>query len=103
VGGRSRRRRWWGRITNVNLDANGAEIGGAFGGEKETGGGRESDAGKYYMRRHTVTVNFSRERPLAQGIEFGDGARGRAAAGADGERRGLPLNGLRGGARPPAG
>ncbi len=50
----------------------GAEIGGAFGGEKETGGGRESgsDAWKAYMRRQTNTVNYSRELPLAQGIKF---------------------------------
>ncbi len=60
-------------ITNVNLGTSGAEIGGAFGGEKDTGGGRESgsDAWKNYMRRQTATVNFSRELPLAQGIEFG--------------------------------
>jgi aldehyde dehydrogenase (NAD+) len=60
-------------IANVNLGTSGAEIGGAFGGEKETGGGRESgsDAWKNYMRRQTATVNFSRELPLAQGIEFG--------------------------------
>ena len=68
MGGRSRRRRWWGRITNVNLDANGAEIGGAFGGEKETGGGRESDAGKYYMRRHTVTVNLVQKMLLVVAV-----------------------------------
>ena len=60
-------------IANVNLGTSGAEIGGAFGGEKDTGGGRESgsDAWKNYMRRQTATVNFSRELPLAQGIEFG--------------------------------
>ncbi|HUT18368.1 MAG TPA: aldehyde dehydrogenase family protein [Anaerolineae bacterium] len=60
-------------IANVNIGTSGAEIGGAFGGEKETGGGREagSDAWKGYMRRQTVTVNWSRELPLAQGIEFG--------------------------------
>jgi aldehyde dehydrogenase (NAD+) len=60
-------------ITNVNLGTSGAEIGGAFGGEKDTGGGRESgsDAWKSYMRRQTATVNYSRELPLAQGIEFG--------------------------------
>src|ERR1700722_20134906 len=59
-------------IANVNLGTSGAEIGGAFGGEKETGGGRESgtDAWKAYMRRQTVTVNWSGELPLAQGIEF---------------------------------
>ena len=59
-------------IVNVNLGTSGAEIGGAFGGEKATGGGRESgsDAWKAYMRRATVTVNFSSELPLAQGIEF---------------------------------
>ena len=60
-------------IANVNLGTSGAEIGGAFGGEKETGGGRESgsDAWKNYMRRQTNTINRSRELPLAQGIEFG--------------------------------
>ena len=59
-------------IANVNIGTSGAEIGGAFGGEKETGGGRESgsDAWKGYMRRSTNTVNFSRELPLAQGIRF---------------------------------
>lgn len=61
-------------IANVNLGTSGAEIGGAFGGEKDTGGGRESgsDAWKNYMRRQTVTVNYSSELPLAQGIRFGD-------------------------------
>jgi aldehyde dehydrogenase (NAD+) len=60
-------------IANVNLGTSGAEIGGAFGGEKETGGGREagSDAWKAYMRRQTNTINASRELPLAQGIRFG--------------------------------
>ncbi|HVP33500.1 MAG TPA: aldehyde dehydrogenase family protein [Steroidobacteraceae bacterium] len=59
-------------IANVNLGTSGAEIGGAFGGEKDTGGGRESgsDAWKAYMRRQTNTVNWSRQLPLAQGIEF---------------------------------
>jgi len=59
-------------IANVNIGTSGAEIGGAFGGEKETGGGRESgsDAWKAYMRRQTNTINWSREVPLAQGIEF---------------------------------
>jgi aldehyde dehydrogenase (NAD+) len=59
-------------IANVNIGTSGAEIGGAFGGEKETGGGRESgsDAWKSYMRRQTVTVNWSGELPLAQGIQF---------------------------------
>jgi aldehyde dehydrogenase (NAD+) len=59
-------------IANVNIGPSGAEIGGAFGGEKETGGGRESgsDAWKGYMRRATNTINFSRELPLAQGIRF---------------------------------
>ncbi len=59
-------------IANVNLGTSGAEIGGAFGGEKETGGGRESgsDAWKAYMRRMTSTINYSRELPLAQGIKF---------------------------------
>jgi aldehyde dehydrogenase (NAD+) len=61
-------------IANVNLGTSGAEIGGAFGGEKETGGGRESgsDAWKNYMRRQTNTVNYSKELPLAQGIAFGE-------------------------------
>jgi len=60
-------------IANINIGTSGAEIGGAFGGEKETGGGRESgsDSWKAYMRRQTVTVNWSGELPLAQGIEFG--------------------------------
>jgi aldehyde dehydrogenase (NAD+) len=59
-------------IANVNIGPSGAEIGGAFGGEKETGGGRESgsDAWKAYMRRATNTVNYSRDLPLAQGISF---------------------------------
>ena len=59
-------------IANVNIGTSGAEIGGAFGGEKETGGGRESgsDAWKAYMRRQTNTINYSRELPLAQGIVF---------------------------------
>lgn len=59
-------------IANVNIGPSGAEIGGAFGGEKETGGGRESgsDAWKAYMRRQTQTVNFSRDLPLAQGVKF---------------------------------
>jgi len=61
-------------IANVNIGTSGAEIGGAFGGEKETGGGRESgsDAWKAYMRRQTVTMNYSSELPLAQGIQFGE-------------------------------
>jgi aldehyde dehydrogenase (NAD+) len=61
-------------IANVNIGTSGAEIGGAFGGEKETGGGRESgsDAWKAYMRRQTNTVNWSEALPLAQGIKFGD-------------------------------
>jgi aldehyde dehydrogenase (NAD+) len=59
-------------IANVNIGTSGAEIGGAFGGEKETGGGRESgsDAWKAYMRRQTNTINWSKELPLAQGIKF---------------------------------
>ncbi|MCX8019534.1 MAG: aldehyde dehydrogenase family protein [Chitinophagaceae bacterium] len=59
-------------IANVNIGTSGAEIGGAFGGEKETGGGRESgsDAWKAYMRRQTNTINYSKELPLAQGIRF---------------------------------
>ena len=59
-------------IANVNIGTSGAEIGGAFGGEKDTGGGRESgsDAWKIYMRRQTNTINFSSELPLAQGIKF---------------------------------
>jgi len=60
-------------IANVNIGTSGAEIGGAFGGEKDTGGGREagSDAWKQYMRRQTTTINWSNELPLAQGIKFG--------------------------------
>ena len=59
-------------IANVNIGTSGAEIGGAFGGEKETGGGRESgsDAWKAYMRRQTNTINYSNNMPLAQGIRF---------------------------------
>ena len=59
-------------IANVNLGTSGAEIGGVFGGEKDTGGGRESgfDAWKIYMRRQTNTVNFGTDLPLAQGIKF---------------------------------
>ena len=59
-------------IANVNIGTSGAEIGGAFGGEKETGGGREagSDAWKAYMRRQTCTINWSDELPLAQGVSF---------------------------------
>ena len=59
-------------IANVNIGTSGAEIGGAFGGEKETGGGRESgsDAWKAYMRRQTNTINYGTELPLAQGIRF---------------------------------
>ncbi|SFG29833.1 aldehyde dehydrogenase (NAD+) [Desulfotomaculum arcticum] len=61
-------------IANVNIGTSGAEIGGAFGGEKETGGGRESgsDAWKAYMRRQTVTINWGSSLPLAQGITFGE-------------------------------
>lgn len=60
-------------LVNVNVGTSGAEIGGAFGGEKETGGGRESgsDSWKQYMRRSTCTINYSTDLPLAQGIEFG--------------------------------
>jgi aldehyde dehydrogenase (NAD+) len=59
-------------IANINIGTSGAEIGGAFGGEKETGGGRESgsDAWKAYMRRQTNTINWSAQLPLAQGIQF---------------------------------
>ena len=59
-------------IANINIGTSGAEIGGAFGGEKETGGGRESgsDSWKAYMRRQTVTINWGAELPLAQGIKF---------------------------------
>ena len=59
-------------IVNVNIGTSGAEIGGAFGGEKQTGGGRESgaDSWKAYMRQATNTVNYSGELPLAQGVEF---------------------------------
>lgn len=58
---------------NVNIGTSGAEIGGAFGGEKATGGGRESgsDAWKAYMRRQTATINYGTDLPLAQGIQFG--------------------------------
>jgi aldehyde dehydrogenase (NAD+) len=61
-------------IANVNLGTSGAEIGGAFGGEKDTGGGREagSDAWKAYMRRQTTTINWGKDLPLAQGIRFGE-------------------------------
>jgi aldehyde dehydrogenase (NAD+) len=60
-------------IANVNIGTSGAEIGGAFGGEKETGGGREagSDSWKLYMRRQTTTINWGNDLPLAQGISFG--------------------------------
>ncbi|HWK58933.1 MAG TPA: aldehyde dehydrogenase family protein [Parapedobacter sp.] len=66
-------------IANVNIGTSGAEIGGAFGGEKETGGGRESgsDAWKAYMRRQTTTINYSDNLPLAQGIKFDLGPKGR--------------------------
>jgi aldehyde dehydrogenase (NAD+) len=59
-------------IANVNIGTSGAEIGGAFGGEKDTGGGRESgsDAWKVYMRRQTNTINYTADLPLAQGIKF---------------------------------
>ncbi len=59
-------------IANVNIGTSGAEIGGAFGGEKDTGGGRESgsDAWRAYMRRQTCTINWGSELPLAQGIKF---------------------------------
>jgi aldehyde dehydrogenase (NAD+) len=59
-------------IANVNIGTSGAEIGGAFGGEKDTGGGREAggDSWKAYMRRQTTTINWSSELPLAQGIKF---------------------------------
>lgn len=60
-------------IVNVNIPTSGAEIGGAFGGEKATGGGRESgsDSWKQYMRRSTITINYGKDLPLAQGIHFG--------------------------------
>jgi len=69
-------------IANVNTGTSGAEIGGAFGGEKNTGGGRESgsDCWKSYMRRQTNTINFSSELPLAQGIQFGADDAGSATA-----------------------
>ena len=69
-------------IANVNTGTSGAEIGGAFGGEKNTGGGRESgsDAWKSYMRRQTNTINYSTELPLAQGIQFGGDDAGSANA-----------------------
>jgi aldehyde dehydrogenase (NAD+) len=59
-------------IANVNMGTSGAEIGGAFGGEKETGGGRESgsDSWKAYMRRQTNAINYGRTLPLAQGVKF---------------------------------
>jgi aldehyde dehydrogenase (NAD+) len=59
-------------LANVNMGSSGAEIGGAFGGEKETGGGRESgsDAWKAYMRRVTSAINYGRALPLAQGVKF---------------------------------
>ena len=59
-------------IANVNIGTSGAEIGGAFGGEKDTGGGRESgsDSWKQYMRRQTSTINFGDDAPLAQGVQF---------------------------------
>ena len=59
-------------IANVNIGTSGAEIGGAFGGEKDTGGGRESgsDSWKAYMRRQTCTLNYGRDLPLAQGVKF---------------------------------
>jgi aldehyde dehydrogenase (NAD+) len=59
-------------IANINIGTSGAEIGGGFGGEKDTGGGRESgsDAWKSYMRRATNTINYGRELPLAQGVRF---------------------------------
>ena len=59
-------------LANINIGPSGAEIGGAFGGEKETGGGREagSDAWKAYMRRQTQTINYSATLPLAQGVKF---------------------------------
>ena len=61
-------------IANVNLGTSGAEIGGAFGGEKDTGDGREagSDSWKAYMRRQTSTLNWGTKLPLTQGIQFGD-------------------------------
>jgi len=60
-------------IANVNIGTSGAEIGGAFGGEKDTGGGREagSDSWKAYMRRQTCTINYGADLPLAQGVQFG--------------------------------
>lgn len=59
-------------IANLNIPTSGAEIGGAFGGEKHTGGGRESgsDSWKAYMRRSTCTINYTKQLPLAQGIKF---------------------------------
>ena len=70
-------------IANINIGTSGAEIGGAFGGEKTTGGGREagSDAWKAYMRRQTTTINWGAELPLAQGVTFE-----RAEGGNDGAR-----------------
>jgi aldehyde dehydrogenase (NAD+) len=70
-------------IANVNIGTSGAEIGGAFGGEKTSGGGREagSDAWKAYMRRQTNTINWGTELPLAQGITFERGQGGHHVAG----------------------
>ena len=69
-------------IANVNIGTSGAEIGGAFGGEKTTGGGREagSDAWKAYMRRQTTTINWGTELPLAQGVTFGQAEGGHDGA-----------------------
>jgi aldehyde dehydrogenase (NAD+) len=84
-------------IANVNIGTSGAEIGGAFGGEKDTGGGRESgsDAWKAYMRRQTNTINYGKELPLAQGVEFNIGTRDEGQGTRDeGEvRGGIPSSG----------
>ena len=75
-------------IANVNLGTSGAEIGGAFGGEKDTGGGREagSDSWKAYMRRQTTTINWSSQLPLAQGIRFDSSPDHALSAGKPGQR-----------------
>src|SRR5690606_9559587 len=76
-------------IVNVNIGTSGAEIGGAFGGEKTTGGGRESgsDAWRAYMRRATNTINYSTGLRLAQGVDFGGAARSVARLGPDHQHR----------------
>jgi aldehyde dehydrogenase (NAD+) len=79
-------------IANINIGTSGAEIGGAFGGEKDTGGGRESgsDSWKAYMRRQTVTINWSNELPLAQGIKFSPGSDQAGSDQAGSDQGGVP-------------